>query len=63
MSHDYGYKQGKKMCAEMNGGGKVAVRGYQRGGPVRHNDAAQDKKIVQAMVKVSALTPQGKKGK
>lgn len=39
-----GYEGGRAMAKEMNCGGKVSVRGYSRGGPVRHSDAAQDKK-------------------
>lgn len=54
-----GYEGGRKMEREMNGGDRVSVRGYSRGGPVKHDDVAQDRKMVKAMVKPSAL----KKGK
>lgn len=43
-SSNVGYAGGKKMAHEMAGGGKVQVKGYARGGAVRHGDAKQDKK-------------------
>ena len=39
--------------------GKIMVKGYARGGAVKHDDAAHDKAMIRAMVKPSAM--KGKK--
>lgn len=33
--YNWGYKTGRKMAHELAGGGRVQVKGYSRGGPVK----------------------------